>query len=79
MATGFHYEPLYRGGGATGLPPRHDANPMLLHRRELLFGAGVSFVKIELRRRPHWRASVWPFRWRFGGGFAAVLEAFRVA
>lgn len=49
MAAGFRYQALYRGG-ATGLPPRHDANPMLLYWRELLFGAGVPFIKIELLR-----------------------------
>ena len=50
MAAGFRYEALYRSGGASGLPPRHDANPMLLYWRELLLDAGVPFLKIELLR-----------------------------
>jgi lipopolysaccharide biosynthesis protein len=50
MAAGFRYEALYRSGSASGLPARHDANPMLLYWRELLFGAGVPFLKIELLR-----------------------------
>jgi lipopolysaccharide biosynthesis protein len=49
-AAGFRYEALYRGGGAAKLPPRHDANPMLLYWRGLLFDAGVPFLKIELLR-----------------------------
>ena len=49
-AAGLRYEALYRGGGAAGLPPRHDANPMLLHWRDMLRDAGVPFVKIELLR-----------------------------
>lgn len=50
MAAGFCYEALYRSGGVAGLPPRHGANPMLLHWRELLFDVGVPFLKIELLR-----------------------------
>jgi lipopolysaccharide biosynthesis protein len=50
MAAGFRFEALYRGGRAAGLPPRHDANPMLLYWREMLFAAGVPFLKIELLR-----------------------------
>jgi len=50
MAAGFCYEALYRSGGTSGLPPRHDANPMLLYWREVLFDAGVPFLKIELLR-----------------------------
>ena len=50
MAAGFHYEALYRSGDASGLPPRHDANPMLLYWREILLNAGVPFLKIELLR-----------------------------
>jgi lipopolysaccharide biosynthesis protein len=50
MAAGFRYEALYRSGGAAKLPRRHDANPMLLYWRPLLFDAGVPFLKIELLR-----------------------------
>lgn len=50
MAAGFRYEALYRSNGAAKLPPRHDANPMLLHWREMLLNAGVPFLKIELLR-----------------------------
>jgi lipopolysaccharide biosynthesis protein len=49
-AAGFHYEALCRNGSVATLPPRHDANPMLLYWRELLLGAGVPFLKIELLR-----------------------------
>lgn len=48
-AAGFRYDALYRGETAR-LPPRHDANPMQLYWRELLFDAGVPFLKIELLR-----------------------------
>jgi hypothetical protein len=47
-AAGFRYEALYRG--TVTLPPRHDANPMLLYWHETLFDAGVPFLKIELLR-----------------------------
>lgn len=49
-AAGFRYEALYRHCGAATLPPRHDANPMLLYWHEALFDAGVPFLKIELLR-----------------------------
>ncbi len=49
-AAGFRYEALYRSGGTAALPPRHDANPMLLYWREVLFDAGVPFLKITLLR-----------------------------
>ena len=50
IAAGFHYEALYRNESAATLPPRHDANPMLLYWREALFDAGVPFLKITLLR-----------------------------
>jgi len=50
VASGFHYEALYRNGSAATLPPRHDFNPMLLYWREALFDAGVPFLKITLLR-----------------------------
>lgn len=49
-AAGFHYDALYRHNGTATLPPRHDANPMLLYWREALFDAGVPFLKITLLR-----------------------------
>lgn len=49
-AAGFRYEALYRSGSVDGLPPRHDANPMLLYWRELILDADVPFLKIELLR-----------------------------
>jgi hypothetical protein len=49
-AAGFRYEALYRSGGTAALPPRHDANPMLLYWREALFDASVPFLKITLLR-----------------------------
>ena len=50
VAAGFHYEALYRNGSTVTLPPRYDANPMLLYWREALFDAGVPFLKITLLR-----------------------------
>jgi lipopolysaccharide biosynthesis protein len=50
IAAGFRYGALYRHNGTATLPPRHDANPMLLHWREALFDAGVPFLKITLLR-----------------------------
>lgn len=50
VAAGFHYEALYRNETAATLPPRHDANPMLLYWREALLDAGVPFLKIALLR-----------------------------
>lgn len=50
IAAGFRYEALHRGSSASRLPARHDANPMLLHWRELLIDTGVPFLKIELLR-----------------------------
>ena len=49
-AAGFRYDALYRHNGTATLPPRHDANPMLLYWREALFDAGVPFLKITLLR-----------------------------
>ena len=50
MKAGFRYEALHRNDSADFLPRRHDANPMLLFWRELLFEEGVPFLKIELLR-----------------------------
>ena len=47
--AGFQYQALYQNA-RSGLPPRHDANAMLLFWRELLLEEGVPFVKIELLR-----------------------------
>jgi lipopolysaccharide biosynthesis protein len=49
-AAGFRYAALYPRDRSALVSPRHDANPMLLNWRELLFDAGVPFLKIELLR-----------------------------
>jgi len=49
MQAGFQYGVLHRND-QFGLPPRHDANHMLLFWRELLVDENIPFLKIELLR-----------------------------
>lgn len=50
VASGFHYEALFRNDRAHLMSQRHTANPMLLFWRELLLMEGVPFLKVELLR-----------------------------
>jgi lipopolysaccharide biosynthesis protein len=49
MKAGFQYGVLHRND-QFGLPPRHDANHMLLFWRELFQDENIPFLKIELLR-----------------------------
>ena len=49
IQAGFRYGVLHRND-QFGLPPRHDANHMLLFWRELLIDEHIPFLKIELIR-----------------------------
>jgi len=50
IAAGFRYDAVYRNDRLGLTPPRHAMNPMVLFWREVLFDAGVPFLKIELLR-----------------------------